>query len=115
MKSNSDNRAWLRQWYWEIFSLCGCLAIFVAMIALLVHFDGRSPFDWHGITLNAIISILSVVIKTWIIFSISQCVSQWNWILFYRGQRRLIEFERIDQASRGPMGSFDVMWRPETP
>lgn len=36
----------------------------------------------------------------------SELISQWKWILFTRKSRPLLEFERINAASRGSMGSL---------
>ncbi|KAI9170741.1 hypothetical protein HJFPF1_00212 [Paramyrothecium foliicola] len=53
--------------------------------------------------------------KALMIFGISECVGQWKWILFSRKERRLMDFERIDLASRGPLGSSILVWRRATP
>lgn len=103
------------QWIAELLSLGGCLVTFCLMVALLAHNDGHRPSEWYGLSLNTAISVLSVALKAWILYSNSQCIGQWKWILFHRSERRLIEFERIDLASRGPLGSVDILVRKETP
>lgn len=85
----------------------------VAMISLLASFDDRPIFDWHGLTLNTLISILSVSMKAFLIFAVTQCIGQWKWILFSHHNTRarpLLDFENIDLASRGPLGSVSVLW-----
>lgn len=105
----------LREWASSLAALLGCVLTFIAIVIILGIFDKASPFQWYGITPNTFISMLSVALRGWIIFGISECVGQWKWILFTRHQRKLIDFERIDLASRGPLGSFDVLWRKDTP
>ncbi|RYP87644.1 hypothetical protein DL769_000467 [Monosporascus sp. CRB-8-3] len=77
------------------------------MIVLLAVFNGREIFDWNGVTLNAIVSILSVSFKASLTYVIAECIGQWKWILFSQGHRPLIDFETIDEASRGsPSGTI---------
>ncbi|WYZ36267.1 hypothetical protein EsH8_XII_000017 [Colletotrichum jinshuiense] len=92
--------------YW---ALVGVVASFIAMVALLAHFDNKPVFTWQGVTLNTITSILSVTIKAAIAFVISECMAQWKWILFIREERPLIDFDRIDGATRGPLGSLRIL------
>ncbi|KAI9898035.1 hypothetical protein N3K66_006395 [Trichothecium roseum] len=104
-----------RQWAFEIWSLVGVLATFAALCAMLAAFDGRAVFEWKSITLNTIVSTLAVVMKALLLFTTAECIGQWKWILFCGGQRTLMDFERIDLASRGPLGSFYLAWRKNTP
>lgn len=98
-------------WMPELSALGGSLLAFAGMVALLSVFDDRPIFDWYGVTLNTLVSILSAAIKAALIFAISECISQWKWILFSRDERLLIDFERIDSASRGPLGGINVLWK----
>ena len=41
----------------------------------------------------------------------TQCVSQSKWLLFHRKSRKLIDFQAIDEASRGPFGSLYLLMR----
>lgn len=84
-----------------------CLA---AQVAILAAYDGKPVFDWHGATLNAIISVLSTTGKASLLFAADELISQWKWILFKDHARPLMDFERIDAASRGPLGSLQLMW-----
>ncbi|KAK2800692.1 hypothetical protein FQN50_008002 [Emmonsiellopsis sp. PD_5] len=95
----------------ELLALGGSSLAFVAMVALLSFFDDRPIFVWYGVTLNTLVSILSAAIKAAVIFAISECISQWKWILFSRDERLLIDFERMDSASRGPLGGINVLWK----
>lgn len=105
----------LRQCASSLAALFGCMITFIAILSIPSIFDKASVFQWCGITPNAFISVLSVAFRGWIIFGISECIGQLKWILFAESQRKLIEFERIDLASRGPLGSLEVLCRKETP
>ena len=105
-----DATGW-RAWKLELWALIGSIFSFIAMIVLLAVFDGRPIFDWKRVTLNAIVSVLSVSMKASLTFAVAELIGQWKWILFSRGSRRLMDFERIDLASRGPLGSSRILWK----
>lgn len=85
------------------------------LIGLLVTYDRQPVVYWHSLTMNTVISILSVAMKALLIFAAAECIGQWKWILLQHKKRTLIDFERIDRASRGPLGCFNLTWRPHTP
>lgn len=105
----------LQHWGAEAFSLAGSLIILGAMIGLLAEFNDQPVFGWNGVTLNTIISLQSVIMKGLLLFSAAECIGQWKWILLYRNKMNLIDFERIDQASRGPLGCINLIARRATP
>lgn len=88
--------------FWSALSLMG-------MVLLLAFLDGYPIFEWKHITLNTIISILSVSMKAGLLFAVAELIGQWKWISFSRDARHLIDFERIDHASRGPAGGFRLL------
>lgn len=107
--------ATFKSWTYELLALLGVFASFIGLVVMLAIFDGRPIFEWNSITLNTIISTLSVVMKALILFSTAECIGQWKWIIFYQKERALMDFERIDLASRGPLGGFYLAWRRDTP
>lgn len=100
----------LGSWRWEILSVVGSASCLVALVGVLLGFDGKAIFTWHGVTLNAIVSLLSTASKGALLFAVAELVSQWKWILFTGRARPLMDFERIDSASRGLLGSLRLMW-----
>jgi hypothetical protein len=85
------------------------------MVALLAAFDGKEVFTWKDVTLNAIVSVLSLTMKACLAYILAECIAQWKWILFARESRPLIDFDRIDAATRGPLGSLRVLTRTKGP
>jgi Protein of unknown function (DUF3176) len=83
------------------------------MVLLLgVYNNRRLPTYWPiGITLNAEIAILSAIFKYTLAVPIDEAMGQLKWIWF-RGEspRQLIDFERFDEAARGPWGSLCLVW-----
>lgn len=99
----------LRQWGFEIFCIIMALGVLAAMNIVLFVFDSKSVFDGRVITLNAIISTLSTASRVSLLAMLASAISQWNWLLFSNGSRRLIDFEYLAAASRGPLGSVKVL------
>lgn len=102
-------------WGLEFSALLGSIASFAAMIVLLATFNGKAVFTWKGVTLNAIVSILSLAMKASLAYALAECLAQWKWILFAREARPLIDFDRIDAATRGPLGGLRVLTRTKGP
>lgn len=98
-------------WVPEISGIVASASLLVALSVILATYDGQAVFDWKGVTLNAVVSVISTASKASLLYSISQLISQWKWIIFARTRRPLMDFERVDSASRGPMGSLELMWK----
>lgn len=43
--------------------------------------------------------------------SVASCISQWKWVYFSAKPRRLEHIDLIEEASRGPLGSLEMMVR----
>lgn len=80
------------------------------MIIVLAVYNGREIFSWHGVTLNAVISVLSTASKALLLFALSEAIGQWKWVTFSKGPQPLMDLERVDAASRGPLGSMKWIW-----
>ncbi|KAF2119045.1 hypothetical protein BDV96DRAFT_643202 [Lophiotrema nucula] len=91
-------------------------AIFTAWLALAViffllgYYFNKTPFVWHGVSLNTWVSIFSTIMKSLLLFTVSACLSQWKYISFSQKRRKLIDFDLYDGASRGPNGSVSLLW-----
>ncbi|KAF2729492.1 hypothetical protein EJ04DRAFT_502196 [Polyplosphaeria fusca] len=97
-------------WTWEVLSTLGSVASLIAMIIVLAVYNGREIFSWHGVTLNAVVSVLSTASKALLLFALSEAVGQWKWVAFSRRPRPLMDLERVDAASRGALGSVEWLW-----
>lgn len=98
-------------WAWEYSAVLASIGSFAAMVVVLAHFDGKAVFEWKGMTPNTIVSLLSLAVKASLGHAIAECMAQWKWILFARESRPLMDFDRIDAATRGPLGSLRVITR----
>jgi len=94
-------------------SALSALTFLGAMVGLLAAFDGKPIFDSGAITLNTVVAILSTFSKAAIISAVSFAISQAKWVVFSSGRRRLLDFDRIDAASQGPLGSLNLLFNSQ--
>lgn len=100
-----------KEWALPILGIVGSMSLIVAIGILLGHFNNKPVFDWHGVTLNAIVSILTTILKALLAFTLDECLGQAKWIWFSRQQQPLNDLNLIDQASRGPLGCCKILRR----
>jgi hypothetical protein len=83
----------------------------VAIIVVLYEYDGKPMPDWpYGITLNALVSVLSTAMKASMVFIVCEGLSQLKWSWFSNGNK-LSDLALLDAASRGPAGAFIALLR----
>ncbi|KAK8167542.1 hypothetical protein BC567DRAFT_15141 [Phyllosticta citribraziliensis] len=97
-------------WIPEIVSVALSLAAWAVNMALLGAFNGQPVFEWHKATLNTLVSVFSTLSRVLLLFAVSSALGQWKYIAFAQQQRKLIEFQHFDQASRGAHGSLMLLW-----
>jgi len=93
-----------------------CCWIFSAMcmaviLGVLVHWDGKGVPNWKGMTLNSFISVLSGFCRAALLVPTAEALGQLKWNWFSRKPRKMMDFELLDSASRGPWGSFVLLAR----
>ncbi|KAL5358280.1 hypothetical protein BJX96DRAFT_163644 [Aspergillus floccosus] len=89
----------------ETLSIFASLASFIGIVVVLCYYNGRPMPDWpYGVTLNAVLSILSTVMKATMALCVSECLGQLKWSWFQDGHR-LSDLTLIDSASRGVAGA----------
>ena len=98
-------------WFLECLAIVLSWLAFGVIVGLLASYNAKPLFTWHGFSLNTWVSIFSTVFKTSLLFAVSECLGQWKYILFTRSKRRVMDFEACDDASRGPKGSLELLWR----
>jgi hypothetical protein len=78
----------------------------LSLVVTLRIYNGKAIFDWHGLTLNTVVAILSTGLRALLLYAVAEAIGQWKWILFNGCYRPLIEFDETDNASRGVWGSI---------
>ena len=98
-------------WLWELLGwllATGCLS---AVVGILVKYDDQPLRRWpYSITLNSLLAILSAVSKSSLLIPVASGISQLKWTRFNQ-QRSLLDLQRFDDASRGPLGSLMLLFR----
>lgn len=96
---------------WPIESLA-LLTSLVCQIGLLVVLFRMAdqPLDYWtaSISLNTLVSILSAVSRSLLLFTVASCISQLKWV-YILSPEVLGNFDLMDQASRGPSGSVKLL------
>lgn len=104
-------RAVIHLWLWEWLAWLLALLAIAAIVGVLVAFDNQSVPDWPwGITLGALVSVLATIATVGLAEPLAAGLGQAKW-LWYTEERRLDDFELIDNASRGPIGSAWLILR----
>ncbi|KAK8081066.1 D-arabinitol 2-dehydrogenase [Apiospora hydei] len=99
-------------WTIEIVALSCSAAALIALIILLAQEDQKPLGDWKALfSLNTVAAILSVVLRTPLAFAVGSCLGQGKWSWFSKRSGPVAIFAAIDEASRGPMGSLQLLWR----
>ncbi|RSL72014.1 hypothetical protein CEP53_001302 [Fusarium sp. AF-6] len=99
-------------WNLELFALISSTVSLSALIILLANQHGKALSTWTvPLSLNTVVSILSVIIKTPLAFTVGTCLGQGKWAWFSKRQGPLSAFVAIEEAGRGPLGSIILMWK----
>ncbi|KAI0456526.1 hypothetical protein F5B21DRAFT_154805 [Xylaria acuta] len=94
-------------WAWEYAALAVSASAVTAQIILLAYIDTLRLSHWRSpISPTTVVSILAAISRASLGFAISSCLGQakWNWLRTRSDS--LLAFDRFDDASRGPWGSF---------
>jgi hypothetical protein len=98
-------------WAWELVSwVCSACCLTAIAVVLVMHNDAPLPRWPLHITINAFVSFFSTLIRVSMSLPLAEAISQLKWIWFERG-RELHDFQSFDSASRGPLGSFQLLGR----
>lgn len=99
-------------WAWEYLALALSASAVTALIILLACIDDMPLSHWRSsFSPTTTISILAAVARATLGFAISSCLGQAKWTWFRKHPDKLLTFERFDDASRGPWGSFWLILR----
>jgi hypothetical protein len=116
--SNTDRaRNWFTEWFvewWllEILSWCFSAICMIIIAVVLYKQDGKTMPKWRmGITINAFISIFSGFAKSALLLPTAEALGQLKWNWFRKGEKKMMDFEVMDSASRGAWGSMVMLAR----
>lgn len=98
-------------WIVEAVAIVFSLLCMVALVALLAFASGKEILVWQGITLNTLTSLLATAAKLSALYVVASAISQAKWNLFHQQAGSLLDFEAIELASRGALGSFQMLFQ----
>jgi hypothetical protein len=99
-------------WPWEVGCWLCSLVFLWAIVAVLAGFDGKTTPQWKfGITVNTLVSVFGTINVLLLTIIVSAGIGQVKWIWFRRQSRSLVDFDIIDEASKGPTGSLTLLLR----
>ena len=105
------NQIWSDTWTIEVIALTLCIICALSTCIMLGVLDNEPlPPMPKGLTMNAIISILSTIAKSSLLLAVSSCISQLKW-KWYRTSRGLSDIQLFEDASRGPFGALQMLLR----
>ncbi|KAF2653117.1 hypothetical protein K491DRAFT_695005 [Lophiostoma macrostomum CBS 122681] len=98
-------------WLWEALALwlsCVCFAGIVIILAM--HHNHPLPRWPLTITINSLLSVLAVILKSALLVPVATGIGQSKWHWFTQRPRQLADIQVYDEASRGPWGSMFMLW-----
>ncbi|KAJ5637181.1 hypothetical protein N7490_007060 [Penicillium lividum] len=104
-------------WTWEFACAFFSVVCIGLLIGFLVYVNGMTYARWqYSISPNTVIAILAGFGKTATLVPISTCLGQFKWKPNWnkgpeQTPTQLYNFQMLDNASRGPWGSLEVLWR----
>ncbi|KAF9891833.1 hypothetical protein FE257_003318 [Aspergillus nanangensis] len=102
---------WGGSWAWEVGSVALAVVGLVLLVAFLVTIKNTPYATWqYTVSPNTVVSIIVTITKAAVLVSVSSCLGQLKWNLF-QTPAPLYHMQVIDQASRGPWGSMEVLLR----
>ncbi|ROW05791.1 hypothetical protein VMCG_05221 [Cytospora schulzeri] len=98
----------------EILSLLLATASLIALVVLLKEYENNSSPLWSignwGVTLNAVVSIISIIFRGTLLMPVARAISQFSWIWFTQ-PKPLRDLATYDAASRGTIGSIRLLFK----
>ncbi|PKY08257.1 hypothetical protein P168DRAFT_308339 [Aspergillus campestris IBT 28561] len=108
----STKRQWLDwndTWAWEIGSVTLAVVGLALLVAFLVTINNTPYANWqYTASPNTVVSIIVTITKAALLVPVSSCLGQLKWNLF-QDPAPLYHMQVIDQASRGPWGSLEIL------
>ncbi|TKA81460.1 hypothetical protein B0A55_02921 [Friedmanniomyces simplex] len=101
-------------WLLEILASTLSLVSIAGLVIFLHAIDDKPYSSWRiisvDITPNTLLSILSTVCKASFLLCVTEGLSQLKWNYFRQRERRLLDLQHFDDASRGQLGALRLVW-----
>lgn len=108
-------RSWFSLWTLEIFASILSVTCVVCMVAFLAAIDAKPYNSWRvghiHMTPNSLLSILATLSKSSLLLVVAETLGQLKWTYFQQRPQRLYDLQIFDDASRGPLGAAQLLWK----
>ncbi|KAG9192837.1 hypothetical protein G6011_11571 [Alternaria panax] len=108
--NTSPFRYLARIWRWELLTWLLGTAGLLANITLLIWFNGVQQQYWNSsVQITAFVAALAQLSQSALLVPIASSIGQskWKWL---QKERKAIDIEKFDLASRGPDGALRLLW-----
>lgn len=110
-KRSRYSRFFVDWWAKEIIAATISVLCFLCICIVLAVYDGHpQPSIRWGITLNAVIALLTTIMKATLMTPLMEGIGQLKWIAFMGVKRPLNDLNVYDAASRGGFGPLTLFW-----
>ncbi|KAK5273038.1 hypothetical protein LTR99_002431 [Exophiala xenobiotica] len=110
-KRSKYSRFFIDWWAKEIIAAVLSILCFLSICIVLALYDGHpQPSIRWGITLNAVIALLTTIMKASLMTPLMEGISQLKWNAFMGAKRPLNDLNVYDAASRGGFGPLFLFW-----
>lgn len=118
--------AFFGNWYYlsEILGLTISAAAIASICVVVWYYDGKQQPQWKApmkipgkdkdevvLTINSLLSILSVIGSTCAMVPVTKGLGQLKYLWFMQQDRKLADLDMFDSASRGKLGSAQLVWK----
>jgi hypothetical protein len=101
-------------WTIEMIASAFSISCIAAMVAVLKALDGQPYEPWKvfraNVTPNAVVAVLATGAKSSLLLAVASAIGQLKWTYFQQQHHKLIHIQTFDEASRGPLGSIQLLW-----
>ncbi|KAK8071656.1 hypothetical protein PG996_005004 [Apiospora saccharicola] len=108
--------SWSVPWFLEVVAILFSVACMVGVIYILMYMKDQPLSKWpYDLNLNSTIAVLITALKSSLMLAVASCISQSKWLYFKKRRARVQQFDKFDEASRGPLGAVKLLWSFRSP
>ena len=97
-------------WLLEIVCWLCAVGFTGGIVGILSQYDQKQTWEWpYSITINSSIALLSTLAKSSLMIPIASCLSQLKWARLTKKERKLLDLQTFDDASRGVLGCLGLL------
>jgi len=110
-RPQAQRKHFLLNWTLELSACVMFVAALIALFVTLYQYRDRPSPDWPTwLSLNSIVAIYMVLLKSCVLLVTAEGLGQLKWSWFAQ-ERPLYDLSRYDAATRGPWGALRLIWR----